>query len=145
MFFRNRHTGKWVIVALLSVLPFCAGLAGVLWAQDGATAAKPPQNAVQPEGPKAETGLLRENTRLIDREGRILCLKCDLNTGTVHRSVFQPRDGQGYLVLLENKYLEKVEDETRHGERDVMVSGTVTEYRGQNFLLLTRVFVRRVE
>ena len=103
-----------------------------------------------PVAPAAETKpgeaptpppMLKENTRLIDRTGRILSLSADLGVGTIPRSVFQPSGELGYYILLENKLLEKVEAQTRHGERDVKISGTVSEYRGQNFLLLTRVYV----
>lgn len=129
-----------------------AGLAGLLRAQVQELPEKPPETKEAPpppppeaktEIPRTDAVLLRENTRLIDRTGQILCLRDDLDTGNVARSVFQPKGDLGYFILLENKYLEKIETHTRHGERDVKVSGTVTEYRGQNFLLLTRVFVRR--
>ena len=118
--------------ALLCVLT----VAGILWAQA-------PADPVEPKRPRTDDVLLRENTRLIDRTGRILCLRDDLGIGNVQRSVFQPKGELGYFILLENAFLEKLEAQTRHGERDVKISGTVTEYRGTNYLLLTRVFVRR--
>lgn len=134
---------KLVLFAVSVVL---VSLVGFLWAQ---AADQPPvEPPANPEAPAktpepAPPPLLHENTRLIDRTGRILTLSDDLGVGAVPRSVFQPNGELGYFILLENKYLEKIENQTRHGERDVKVSGTVTEYRGQNFLLLTRVFVRR--
>ncbi len=136
------------IMLVIVALGF-AGLASLLRAQVQEPSEKPPETKEAPppkaktEIPRTDAVLLRENTRLIDRTGRILCLRDDLDTGNVVRSVFQPKGDLGYFILLENKYLEKIETHTRHGERDVKVSGTVTEYRGQNFLLLTRVFVRR--
>jgi len=51
-------------------------------------------------GPRAS--LLKENSRLIDVEGLILDMKDDLKASPVHRWVFQPKDGLGYLILLEN-------------------------------------------
>lgn len=120
-------------------------LVGFLSAQatDKPAADTPPAPAAEskPGETPAVPPMLKENTRLIDRTGRILSLSADLGVGTIPRSVFQPSGELGYYILLENKLLEKVEAQTRHGERDVKISGTVSEYRGQNFLLLTRVYV----
>ena len=115
-------------------------LAGFIAAEDEPQVL--PQEAPK-EAVKTDAPLIRENTRLIDRTGVILCLRDDLGIGNVPRSVFRLKGDLGYFILMENTFLEKVEDQTRHGEREVRISGTVTEYRGQNYLLLTRVFLRR--
>ncbi len=143
MSFRQSSRPLPVMPAVLVLV--AVSLSGLLWAQapSKSEAGKPAApEAANPEQPQIGDVLLRENTRLIDRTGRILCLKDDLGIGNVHRSVFQPMGELGYFILLENSFLEKVEAQTRHGERDVKISGTVTEYRGRNYLLLTRVFVR---
>jgi len=132
---RTRFLPVLAVLCLLALVTF-------LGAQDRPAPAEPAAPDAKPAPDKAPV-LLKENTRLIDRTGRILCLRDDLGVGTVPRSVFQPNGELGYFILLENAELQKLEDQTRHGEREVRISGTVTEYRGQNFLLLTRVFVRR--
>ena len=141
-----RQSSKPLPVVLAVLVLVVAGLSGLLWAQASAQpeSDKPAApEAAKPEQPRIGDVLLRENTRLIDRTGRILCLRDDLGIGNVARSVFQPKGELGHFILLENGFLEKLEAQTRHGERDVKISGTVTEYRGRNYLLLTRVFVRR--
>jgi len=93
--------------------------------------------------PLPRAPLLRENSRLIDVEGLVLDMKDDLKISSVHRWVFQPRDGLGYFILLENTLLEKTLVETAHGERPVRVRGTVTLCRGKNYLLLDWAAVKR--
>lgn len=87
--------------------------------------------------------LLKENTRLIDVEGLVLDLKVDLNASPVSRAIFQPRDGSGYFILLENALLEKTLAETAHGERPVKVRGTVSIFRGKNYLMLDYAAVKQ--
>ncbi|MHB8953084.1 MAG: hypothetical protein ACYC4U_08885 [Pirellulaceae bacterium] len=59
------------------------------------------------------------------------------------RILFCPADGTARLPVLENLALERVWqmiDEL--GDRAWSVSGTLTEYRGRNFLLIERAVVR---
>ena len=70
-------------------------------------------------------------------------MKDDLKASPVHRWVFQPKDGLGYLILLENSLLEKTLTETAHGERPVRVRGTITLCQGKNYLLLDWAAVKR--
>jgi hypothetical protein len=93
--------------------------------------------------PVPRAPLLKENSRLIDVEGLILDMKDDLKASPVHRWVFQPKDGLGYLILLENSLLEKTLTETAHGERPVRVRGTITLCQGKNYLLLDWAAVKR--
>jgi len=108
----------------------------------GAEKTRPPMS---PGGtvPLPRAPLLKEDTRLIDVEGLILDMKDDLKASPVHRAVFQPKDGLGYFVLLENSVLEKALVETSHGERPVRVRGTVTLCVGRNYLLLDWAAVKR--
>jgi cytoskeletal protein RodZ len=86
----------------------------------------------------AKRVLRREGTKLFDM------------AGTIGRQgaqfVFTPDDGSGPLTLLENLLLQRV-DYLQEGQAPDAaptrwkVSGTVTEYRGTNFLLLQRVVV----
>jgi len=118
--------------------------------------AKPPEKAPEeatkkPEGPRSPGGVvaiprapvLKENTRLVDVEGLILDMKDDLKVSVVSRAAFQPKDGLGYFILLENELLEKTLTQTAHGERPVRVRGTVTRFRGRNYLQLDWAAVKR--
>ena len=104
-----------------------------------------PDAPVSPGGvvPLPRAPLLKENSRLIDVEGLILDMRDDLKVSPVHRAVFQPKDGLGYFVLLENALLEKTLRQTAHGERAVRVRGTVTLCSGKNYLLLDWAAVKQ--
>jgi hypothetical protein len=60
------------------------------------------------------------------------------------RAVFYPQEGGEPLRLLENLALERVTRLLRetHAERQWLVSGEITEYRGANFLLLHKAVQR---
>jgi len=80
-----------------------------------------------------------ENTRL--REGQVLTDVQGTFDTAGNRVQFRPADGSASLRVLENLALERVTrilDETRP-DRLWLLSGTVTEYRGENYLLITRV------
>ena len=85
-----------------------------------------------------ESGLLPEESRLIDRVGRLFTSK-DLGMEGPERLVFVLKAGGEKFTVLENLNLERLETAGRHGEREVTISGTITVYRGKNYLLLTRV------
>jgi len=103
----------------------------------------PPTPAPSP-GAEAVGPLLKpesvypEKYRVIEWIGKVVDLKTDLGVGEEHRSVFVPQTGQGYFILLENAALEDLEKYTRHGEKMVKVTGTVSLYQGRNYLLLSR-------
>jgi hypothetical protein len=124
------------IAALIALLPVIAPAGAE--DKDAKNGKNEKSDATSPGGavelPKAP--LLKENTRLVDVEGLVLDLVDDLKVGSVHRAVFQPRDGLGYYILLENNMLEKLLRQTAHGERPVKIRGTITVFRAQNYLLL---------
>ena len=133
--------GRLGILSLIAVTALLAGGALALYAagaQEGPAPKSPGGTVPLPRAP-----LLKENSRLIDVEGLILDMKDDLKASPVSRAVFQPKDGLGYLILLENTLLEKTLSETAHGERPVRVRGTVTLCRGKNYLLLDWAAVKR--
>jgi hypothetical protein len=136
----RRTSGRLLALFILAAGLTIATTVGLgAFAQDEpAKPAPPPDKVPMPAAP-----LLKENSRLIDVEGLILDLKDDLKIGEVNRPVFQPKDGLGYLILLENTLLEKVIGETAHGERPVKVRGTVTLFREKNYLLLDAAAVKR--
>lgn len=105
--------------------------------------AKPPPEPPRAGGPALgallkPAALYPEKYRVIEWLGKVVDLKADLGVGQEHRSVFIPQTGEGYFVLLENAALEDLEKYTRHGEKVVKVTGTVTLYEGRNHLLLDR-------
>lgn len=83
--------------------------------------------------------LVREGTPLLDRVGR-LTLSAD---GKSFQVAFES-DGRGLteppMILLPNRHLMQLENRVRTSYRDlkISVSGEVTEYRGKNYLLLSR-------
>ena len=83
--------------------------------------------------------VLPEDMRFIDRAGIIFSLKADLKRQEEHRSIFVPKAGGKALVILENQNLERLEKVAAHGEREVAISGTITVYRGRNYILITRL------
>lgn len=91
--------------------------------------------------PPTATGrpLVREGTPLLDRVGRL--------TPSADGKSFQvafESDGRGLteppMILLPNRQLMQLENRLRTSYRDlkISVSGEVTEYRGKNYLLLSR-------
>jgi hypothetical protein len=93
--------------------------------------------AVAPAAP--EQPLIREGTLLLDRVGRLT----PLDDGQMFEFTLES-DGGGMtdppLVLLPNRKLMQLQDRVKTSYRDlkISVSGDVTEYRGRNYLLLSR-------
>jgi len=84
----------------------------------------------------AHEGRLREGSEVDDLLGEFLRMR--------DRITFQTRDRNLSLQPLENLALERIArvlDETRE-RRLWTVSGTVTEYRGANYLLITRAVLK---
>jgi len=133
--------GRVRTIFLVAVMLLLAGGVLALYAataEDEETPKSPGGTVPLPRAP-----LLKENSRLIDVEGLILDMKDDLKVSPVHRWAFQPKDGLGYLILLENTLLEKTLAETAHGERPIRVRGTITLCRGKNYLLLDWAAIKR--
>jgi hypothetical protein len=89
----------------------------------------------EPPGPEAAP-TLREGTKLIDVAGAFR------NTGD--RIEFRPVDSEQRLVVLENLALQRVASmlaDVRR-QRPWTVSGTITEFRGVNYLLVTRAVLQ---
>jgi hypothetical protein len=90
----------------------------------------------QPNG-KKPAERLREGTRLIDVSGSFVSLGADSVT-------FAPTGGKDAYRVLENLALQRVSqqlDENR-GPRQWTVSGLITEFRGSNYLLVTKAVVQ---
>ena len=93
----------------------------------------PISNAAPPTRAAGEGTRLREGHALTDVQGTF--------DTAGNRVQFRPADGSSSFRVLENLALERVTrilEETR-SDRLWLVNGTITEYRGENYLLLTRV------
>ncbi len=99
--------------------------------------------AARPIAPREPENLLPEYARLVDREGTVLRKAVGPEGGI--RTVFRSADEKLELVLLENRYLEALENATDYCRKaaKLRVSGTITVYRGVNYLLLTRVQIKQ--
>lgn len=98
--------------------------------------------AVGSTGNSADSAAPRDEFRL--REGSTLKDEPGVFQDTGERIVFQSRSRQTPLTVLENLALERIstaleEDRT---PRQWTVSGTLTEYRGANYLLVSRALRR---
>jgi hypothetical protein len=89
--------------------------------------------ATSPEA--AIESFTREGKHVVDQEGRID------RTGDHTRFIFD--SGDPPILLLQNKKLEKMEDEGDYGRRPLRfrISGMVTEYRNQKYLSMTKLVV----
>jgi hypothetical protein len=79
---------------------------------------------------------IREGTRLTDEVGGF--------SRVGERVSFSPGGNRESLRCLENLALERIAraiDESQ-GQRQWVVSGTVTEFRGSNYLLVTKAVIR---
>lgn len=75
---------------------------------------------------------LREGTRLLDASGSF--------QGVGDRIVFSPKGSKESYRILENLALQRISQtlEDVRGQRQCLVSGTITEFRGANYLLVTK-------
>jgi hypothetical protein len=82
---------------------------------------------------------LREGTRLSDELGSF--------SRVGERVSFAPGGNREALRCLENLQLERVARaiEESQGQRQWVVSGTITEFRGANYLLITKAVIRLQE
>ena len=85
---------------------------------------------------------LREGTRLIDVVGTFQAIGGDSVS-------FSPKasENKDSFRVLENLALERISNalEANRGPRQWIVSGTITEYRGANYLLVTRAVIQLQE
>jgi hypothetical protein len=85
-----------------------------------------------PGSPEKQGERLREGTRLIDASGSF--------QGVGDRIVFSPKGSKESYRILENLALQRISQtlEDVRGQRQCLVSGTITEFRGANYLLVTK-------
>lgn len=107
---------------------------------DGPAAdAKSGKGAVAPNAPSQN--LLREGTYLFDRVGRMV------KTSDGQQQFVFDSDGKAMkdppMILLPNLKLMQMEDAVNsvNTDRKFRISGTVTEYRGRNYMLVDKLLV----
>ena len=85
----------------------------------------------------SSTGRLREGCKLVDQVG-------DFQKSGDHINFSFGKDGHGALRVLENLALERVARvlDDNPSLRVWCISGVITEYRGENYLLLTRATLK---
>jgi hypothetical protein len=120
-------------------LPLCVlfGLAALAaqwrsWVLAGDGAPAPPAEAPAAAGPEARPQVHREGTALLDEPGRF--------TLSGNRVAFVASDGSTYIGL-ENLNLQRVAKAVAASPEAIewFVTGTLTEYQGSNYLLVTHV------
>ncbi len=129
---------------------FCAGalLLGVAMAlaQTGVAAGDPERLHERNARDRVATGALEGMPRTADRlrEGTELVDQPGTFRTTGDRITFFTDLGGGRFVVLENLALERVGRAIEDNPRplDWLVTGTMTEYRGENLLLLHRAVLR---
>lgn len=121
-------------IGLGCVATLATGLA-LSWAQAPAPDVKPASATPAKPAPAVET-LVREGTELVDQFGQF--------KQSGNRIVFVLAEGNRQLIGLENLNLERVlkviSDNPQSG--DWLVTGTVTEYRAINYLLIRRAILK---
>jgi hypothetical protein len=124
--------------------PADAELLRKLLARKDQPAPIPPQHDKEPTkeekgiGPDGQP-LLLEGAAMVERPGRLV------RDGGRPRFVFF-LDGEAQaartMPILESQLLETLENEADAGFREFIISGEVTRYRGENFILLRKVLRR---
>ena len=118
-------------IAVLTIAVFCVSTLNLL----ADSAAPQPASASAPAEQKSAERQ-REGTRLIDQSGRF--------EFAGDQVAFFPADGKDSFRVLENLALERIsrilsESRTKH---DWTISGTLTEFRGGNYLLITKAAIK---
>jgi hypothetical protein len=132
---RNGARVGWICAAA-GLLAAAAVLATASQAADGdARPTAPAEIGGLPALPQ-DNVRVREGTQLADRLGHFLT--------SGGRVVFVTADGKSRLVGLENLNLERIARTIADSPHDLQweVTGTITEYRGANFLLVDRAVLK---
>lgn len=78
---------------------------------------------------------VREGSRVVNQLGEF--------HDAGERIAFYPDGTKKPLLLLENLALERVSRDLEQGTRKWSVTGTITEYRGSNYLLIERALMKQ--
>lgn len=128
------------VAALICAAALLLGVA-LAWARSEDSSSEGPATATSEVADEPVDGLgadhrLREGTEIFNRLGHFRM--------TGDRLTFFPEDGDGRFVALENLNLERIARRVAdHPDRlQWDVTGTVTEYRGTNYLFVRRAVLR---
>jgi hypothetical protein len=123
----------------------CAGaiLFGVAlaWSRSAAisTGVKPSQDSTTPVGTAEGSATLQDNAKPGVREGGELVGQIGYFQTAGNRLAFVSADNKGHYVALENQNLERVSQAiAENSQAQWIVSGTISQYRGENYILLSR-------
>jgi len=139
------RSGKFLFAGVAALLAACV----IVAIAEGRPPASRPVKITEYK-PKVKTKwkpekLYPENTRLVERKGRIVIYEMDVlgerEYKPYFRSAFVGSTDKDTFILLENRILEKLEKVAGRGKLPVEVTGTLYEYKGLNYLLLTRASV----
>jgi hypothetical protein len=124
---------RQVTIARLALVAFVASAGALLLAQEPEPTPTPPATEGQTE---KTTQRLREGTRLDDALGHFKI--------TGDRAMFFLSDESAKYSCLENLNLERTTNLLAENAEGLewTVSGTLTEYRGSNYLLLSRAILK---
>jgi len=133
---------SWPLVRALLCLGAYLAAAALVWSQTPggrpSRSDKPASDARSDQPPSPKIGQrVREGTELVDLRG--------VFKKAGQRVHFLPNDGQGPFVALENLNLQRIARTIADSlsRQEWEVSGTVTEYRGANFLLVKKAVLRQ--
>lgn len=128
-----RSWGWLGLVACLLLAAYHASGDRVSWAQ---LSPNPGPASGPRDDSKAPEGRFREGTHLVDRIGRFKV--------TRERVTFCEQEEEREFPSLENLALERVARIVSDSSDELQwsVSGMVTEFRGQNYLLITRALLK---
>ena len=137
---RSKHTSGTRLLCAL-IVGGCAAPVGVALAWGPALS--PPEWQASPPGQESSPTSMppSRDTRL--REGTMLVNQVGYFRVSGNRVVFHRAEGRGRFVALENLNLDRVSNAIAENPTHLEwnVSGTITEYRGANYLLIERAIL----
>jgi hypothetical protein len=146
----KRWSCRWRLATVIVGFAAASSFAAAQNRDEGGSIANVPPNLpvareTTPPGSPAGSGAkaterLREGTRLVDRTGTLVSIGTDSVT-------FSPDGSKDSYRVLENLALQRVVQvlDGNRGPRKWIVSGMITEYRGSNYLLLTKAVFQQYD
>jgi hypothetical protein len=135
------------VLTACTLLAIAGALASAKSDDSKAAPARPPQfgeaasSAIAPGAPAAKpTERLREGTRLTEIAGSFVAVGGDSIT-------FSPAGSKDSYRVLENLNLQRISQQldANRGQRQWIVNGIITEFRGANYLLVNKAVVQLQE
>lgn len=129
-------TRACILLARRLAWPLALALSSAMTGRLTGEGSSSPPTALAPSAPPKTAERMREGSKLIEVVGEFQF--------SGDRVVFSPEAGGDSLRVLENLALERIGRQLTEGRgsRTWVVSGVVTEFRGGNYLLVTKAVVR---